>query len=406
MLAPDLRSEVRWLASGYLLNFSSGFGQTYFIALFAGHLKAELAISDGQFGGLYTLGTLASACLLIWAGKAADIFPIRWLGVGVMAGLALTALAMASVANAWMLAFVLFGLRFFGQGMLTHVAMTAMARWFNRKRGRALSIASLGLPSSEATLPLIIVALIGLVGWRMTWVAVAAALIVLLVPLLIALLKRERIPTVGGASPEHTTRPMHRQWTRGEVIRSPLFYALVPGILTSPFVLTGILFNQVTIVEAKGWQLSWFAASFPVMAGASILSALMAGWLVDRFGARRLVAIFLVPIGLASLAMAGTANAAFLPVIMAVIGLSLGGSNTVWSAVWAELYGTEHLGAIRALATAAVVFASALSPGLIGALLDAGIALESQLAVMGAACFAVALWTSALIPRLNRLAEA
>lgn len=406
MLAPDLRAEIRWLASGYLLNFSSGFGQTYFIALFAGHLKTELAITDGQFGGLYTLGTLASACLLMWAGKAADVFPIRWLGVGVMAGLALTSLAMASVANAWMLAFVLFGLRFFGQGMLTHVAMTAMARWFNRKRGRALSIASLGLPSGEAVLPLITVALIGLVGWRMTWVAVAAALIALLVPLLIALLQRERIPTAGGAPLEPATLPLRRAWTRGEVIRNPLFYALMPGMLASPFVLTGIFFNQVTIVEAKGWQLSWFAASFPVMAGASILSALMAGWLVDRFGARRLLAVVLVPTGAATLAMAMVGSAAFLPVIMAVIGLSLGSSATAWGAAWAELYGTEHLGAIRALAAAAIVFATALSPGLIGVLLDAGIALEAQLAVMGAGCFAVALWTGALVPRLNRLAEA
>src|SRR5690606_13756536 len=191
------------------------------IALFAGHLKADLAITDGQFGSLYTAGTLASATLLMWAGKLADRFTVRWLGVGAMAGLALSALAMASVASAGMLAFVLFGLRFFGQGMLSHVAMTAMARWFNRKRGRAVSIAALGFPASEAAMPLIAVAVMGLVGWRLTWVAAAAALLLLAVPVLIALLKRERTPTARPAAqengvPDPVPAPARRDWTRGE----------------------------------------------------------------------------------------------------------------------------------------------------------------------------------------------
>ena len=66
--------------------------------------------------------------------------------------------------------------------------------------------------------------------------------------------------------------------------------------------------------------------------------------------------------------------------------------------------GTKHLGAIRALATARVIFASALSPGLIGLLLDAGIPLERQLLVMGLYCFAASAWMALLMPQLRRLA--
>lgn len=177
MFAPDLRSEMRWLSSGFLLMLYSGFGQTYFIALFAGQLKSDLAISDGEFGGLYTIGTLASAALLTWLGKLADTISIRWLGAGVIGGLAVTSLAMASVASPLMLAFVLFGLRFFGQGMLTHTSMTAMARWFNRKRGRAVSIAGLGLPASEGLMPPLAVAIAATVGWRETWLLSSAFLL-------------------------------------------------------------------------------------------------------------------------------------------------------------------------------------------------------------------------------------
>lgn len=407
MAASPLRPDIRWIASGFVLMFFSGFGQTFFIAIFAGHLKADLAISDGQFGSLYTIGTLASAAILVWAGRLADRLPIRRLAIVTVSGLALAALAMASATSAWMLAIAIFGLRFFGQGMMVHVAMTGMARWFNRRRGRAIAMAVLGFSASEAALPLIAVAMIGLIGWRSTWVAGAGALILVAVPVLAALLARERVPAAGTvvAQMQAPLQP-RREWTRGEVLKSPLFYALLPGLLAPSFVVTGIFFNQVTIVAIKGWALSWFAASFPVMAGVSVVSALAAGWTVDRFGARRLLPALLVPLGLGTLMLTYVGAAYILPVFMAMVGLVHGASSTVHGALWAELYGTGHLGAIRSVATAAMVFASALSPGLIGVLLDAGVPLEAQFAAMAIYCLVAALWMGALVPRLNRLAAA
>jgi MFS family permease len=406
MIARDLRPEMRWLSVGFLLMLFSGFGQTYFIALFAGHLKAELLLTDGQFGSLYTVGTLGSAGLLVWAGKLADRLPIRWLAAAVVVGLALTSLAMAGVASAAMLAFVLLGLRFFGQGMMTHTAMTAMARWFDRRRGRAVSIAALGFPTGEAILPLVAVAIIDLVGWRLTWVAAALLLVLLPLPLLILLLRHERKPAAAPAAPENGAAPqqVRRAWTRDAVLKSPLFYALMPGVLAQSFIQTGIFFNQVAIVETKGWELSWLAASFPILAGVSVISALCTGWMVDRFGARRLLPASLVPLGIATLLLTQAASPYALPVFMALVGLTAGSANTIQGALWAELYGTEHLGAIRALVMAGVVFASALSPGLIGLLMDAGVGLEALLLAMGAYSLAAALWLVALIPRLEALA--
>ena len=405
MFAPDLRSEMRWLSSGFLLMLYSGFGQTYFIALFAGQLKSDLAISDGEFGGLYTIGTLASAALLTWLGKLADTLSIRWLGAGVIGGLAVTSLAMASVASPLMLAFVLFGLRFFGQGMLTHTSMTAMARWFNRKRGRAVSIAGLGLPASEGLMPPLAVAIAATVGWRETWLLSAAFLLLVAAPLFIFLLKHERHPTLG---PMHSATAAadedRHQWTRREVLRHPLFYALLPGVLASPFIVTAIFFNQVTLVQIKGWQLGWFAATFPLMAGVHVVCALAAGWLVDRFGSRHLLSVFLAALGLATLILTFASSRYSLIVVMTLIGFALGFVSSTSGALWAELYGTAHLGAIRSVTTAAVVLATAVAPGLVGVLLDAGVAFETQSLVMAIYCFVAALGMLMLIPKLNRLA--
>ena len=406
MLA-DLRADSRWLAAGFLLTFSSGFGQTYFIALFAGHLKADLGLSEGGFGSLYTAGTLASAALLMWAGKLADDVPIRWLGAGVLSGLALVSLGMAGVSSALMLALVFFGLRFFGQGMLTHIAMTAMGRWFNAKRGRAVSIAGLGLSSAEAVLPIAAVALVSALGWRTTWVAIAAALFILPTLALLLLVKRDRVPETAEASQGPAAPlPERHHWTRGEVIRSPLFYALMPVILAPPFILTGIFINQVTVVHMKGWELAWFAASFPVLAGVNMVSGLGAGWLIDRLGARHILPFYLLPLALGIVLLAFIGNAWVLPVFMALAGLTMGSASTLGGALWAELYGTLHLGAIRGITTSTMVFSTALSPGLIGVLLDAGVPFFWQLLAMGAYCLLAAAWSLLLIPGLDRTAKA
>ncbi|MDZ7643564.1 MAG: MFS transporter [Woeseiaceae bacterium] len=384
----------------------SGFGQTYYIAVFAGHFKTELSLTDGEFGSLYALGTLTSAALLTWAGKLADTLSVRWLGAGVLTGLAFTSLAMARVDTTWMLGLALFGLRFFGQGMSTHVAMTAMARWFNRKRGQAISIAALGLPASEAIMPLFAVSATAVFGWRATWLAGAVLLGLVCVPLLIGLLQYERHPTRGPmAGQDDDEGPKRYHWTRDEVLRHPLFYALLPVTLATAFIITAIFINQVSLAAIKGWQLSWFAASFPVLAAAHVVSALACGRLIDLYGARWLLPVYLVPLGLASLLLAYASHPVALPIAMTLIGINLGCASTTQGALWAELYGVGHLGAIRSVSTALVVFASALSPGLVGILMDAGIALERQILVMAIYCFAAAAWTVILRRSMERVAR-
>jgi len=61
-----LSENRRWLGAGFLLTYASSFGQTWFIALFAGAIQTEHGLSAGDWGGLYTLATLFAAALLFW----------------------------------------------------------------------------------------------------------------------------------------------------------------------------------------------------------------------------------------------------------------------------------------------------------------------------------------------------
>ena len=188
-----LRTNWLFLLAGFLLTFTSSYGQTYFISLFAGEIKADFGLSDGQWGGIYTIGTTLSAIVMVWAGVLTDNFRVRVVALGVMLGLAIACLAMAVISNWVLLIFVIFALRLTGQGMMSQLGSVAMVRWFEATRGKALSLSSMGFAAGQAILPVIFVALFAVFHWRSLWV-LAAILVVLTIPVLLLLLRQERTP--------------------------------------------------------------------------------------------------------------------------------------------------------------------------------------------------------------------
>ncbi|MEO0670681.1 MAG: hypothetical protein AAFZ05_01485 [Pseudomonadota bacterium] len=94
----SVRANARWLGAGFLLAMGSSFGQTYFIALFGADIRQAYGLSHGDFGGLYTIATTASAITLIYLGKLADHVPFRTLSAAAAIALGVGCLVM-SVAN-------------------------------------------------------------------------------------------------------------------------------------------------------------------------------------------------------------------------------------------------------------------------------------------------------------------
>jgi len=76
---------------------------------------------------------------------------------------------------------------------------------------------------------------------------------------------------------------------------------------------------------------------------------------------------------------------------MFLLAISYGFSSAIFGTIWPETYGTAHLGAIRAAAAAAMVFASAIGPGITGWCIDRGIGFDFQLVVMAGYCLFAAI---------------
>ena len=186
-----LRENARYLSAGGLLSFSSSYGQTFFIAVFAAQIMAAYDLTDGEWGVLYTLSTTASALAMFWAGALADHFRVRAIAWFIVPGLALVCLAMAANSSVLGLVAIVFLLRLLGQGMMNELAGVAMARWFVARRGLALSVSALGLAAGTATFPLVIASLLNLFSWRAVWV-LSAMVLMLTFPLILWLLSAER----------------------------------------------------------------------------------------------------------------------------------------------------------------------------------------------------------------------
>lgn len=368
-----LREHWRLITFGFFMCFSSSFGQTFFISWFGGEIRDAFSLSHGEFGSIYSTATLASAAVLIWLGRLIDVVALRTFSVAVLLGLGCACLLAATAWDVVLLGIAIFGLRLFGQGLVSHAGMTAIGRSFSAERGRVISIASLGYNFGEAVLPRLVVTALLVMDWRTLWL-LAVVWIVGSVPIIMALLKGHRF---GERSSASALDGSDASYAVKDVLRDPGLWLRLPAILTPSFIYTGLVFHQVHMAAAKGWSPSLMAWSFSLAAIASVIATIVAGPVVDMFSARRLVPFYLSPLVAACLVLYGSDASYAAPLFFILLGLNAGWSLVLLGTVWPELYGITHLGAIRALGHAAMVFASGLAPAIMGVLIDADISFET-----------------------------
>lgn len=377
------------LGFGVLLTLFSSFGQTFLISIFVPDLLAAFDISTGKFGMLYAGATLASALVLPYIGRLLDRVPPRGMSLFAALGLALSCFLMAGAWSLPALFTGLIGLRFCAQGLLGLTSSTTMARVFDRGRGKALSIASLGYPIGEGVLPLMIVLLIQAVGWRMGWVVIGTTVLCLLPPAILLLVGIN--DGMKSSESETTLETKQLDAPPPAIFRDPVFYLLMPANLLMPIILTALFLYQIPLAASKGWTAETMARGFIGFAAVRVVASFLTGPMIDRFTALRILRWQLLPAaaGLAILLLGGGPWAAYL--YLALVGVSQGIAGPVMTATWAEVYGVDQLGSIKGIVTSCAIFGTALGPLILGGALDAGAgydhAVSAALAVLTAVVF-------------------
>lgn len=368
MLASYLAILKRYpavIAFGFCCTFFSNFGQTFFIGLYSEYFQQAWGMTSTGFGAVYGGVTLVSAGLLLVLGHYIDKVPLRRYVVLVCLALALGCFLLAYAPVLPLFVLGLWLVRFNGQGMMTHMSSTVVAREVHEGRGRALSMAVLGMPAGSILFPLLFTIAVAAADWRIGWAGYGLVYLLLALPLLLRYAPRTPLdfPDALDASAGEERRLRH-------VLHDPALWLLLGANMLMPFLLTGVFFHQQRLMEGLGFSAQLYAYSFVAYGIGHAVSEILAGYLVDKVGPTWVLRLFLLPFTLATLALLHWPVAAMLPVFMLAASLTAGSTHSARGSYLAERYGTRQLGAIKSLFTSGMVLSSALSPTLFGAILD------------------------------------
>jgi MFS family permease len=385
----------RMVAFAAVMLGMSGPGQTVGVSVFVDPMMTALDLSRSQVATAYLIGTLLASLVLPRVGRLLDELGTRRTLLVVAIGLGVALSGMSLVAGIVTLTFGFVGIRMLGQGSLSLVATNAVAPWFTRRRGLAIGVVTAVGSSVIALVPLLATFTIAIIGWRSTWVVLAAIVVVLLVPIALrgfidrpedvgqradgaeaddvdgastqdlddgALLTSPGpagVPAVARRGPQGKGR---RSYTRAEALRTPMLWALIGGSVCTGMLSTGMAFHQIDLLGEQGLTAAQAAANFVPQTLATFATVLLVGTLVDRVAPR-----WILLTSMSLLAGAMLALPAVRPGITAVAyGMALGAAGAAARALEAgavpRLYGLRHLGAIRGFVIALAGAATALGP--------------------------------------------
>ena len=375
--------SLKVIVFGFIFTFFSSFGQSFFLGIFNTSIRETLSITHGQFGSIYASATLCSSLLLIWVGKKIDDINIFRFAIYVTLLLSFSCFFFSKISSIVFLFIAIFLMRFSGQGMMSHTATTTVSRYFTKSRGRALSICWFGLSSAEFILPVLMVFLLSLTTWQNIWTVIALLILIFLPIASFFLVRTVELDTRESTEGEEFKEENIKQWKRIEVIKDYKFYIVSMNMLAMPWIATGVFVYQSFITESKNWGPFVIAQSFMSYSIFSVITLLISGFLIDKFTSRKLLIFMNIPLFLSTFVIIYFDAQFTAFIFLGLIGISNGLANVLGSSTWAEVYGVKHIGSIKALTTALMVFSTAFGTALFGILIDIGFSIE-KIAIISA----------------------
>ncbi len=207
----------------------------------------------------------------------------------------LTLVGYASVQSLWMLYAMLFAAGFAVAGTTLVPSQTAITNWFNKYRGRAMSLMMLGIGSGGFLLPPLNEWLIRLLGWRQTWLVAFGVTVLVVIPL-IAIFVRTR-PSEMGLLPDG--EPADEDSISGmsglpvkQAVASLTFWLVFATYVLQLLGLSAMNFHFVPFLIQEAKFTPQQAASFLGFTVLfSIPGRLLFGWMADRISPAVILAI-------------------------------------------------------------------------------------------------------------------
>ena len=378
-----------WVLLGVAIiagSFSTGVG-VWGASVFVRPMTEELEWSRAAFYGALTVQMVVAGVL------APIVGPMQDTRTGPMRLMLLSALLLGGslvglryVDSLWQF-YLLFGV----SGGVTQItggfalAMNILPKWFVRRRGRVLGIASMGPGLGPMLYPISIQALIDASDWRMAWFALGIVALCVLVPL--SFLVRTRPEDVGllpdGDAPPSALRfPSGRTAGEGtqpiavggltvrESVRTVSFWLIVAAFMLVGVGIGGFHANLVPYYQDIGIAESVAALSATAFAVGSVSLRPVWGLLAERVPLRFLIGPQLILTAGTVLLILNVGGQTSMLIASGLHGLTIGAYITLMGVIVADYFGRQHLGAVNGVIRPFMTASSAVSPLFIAFLFD------------------------------------
>ena len=373
------------VAVGFIANVTSSFALASTLSIFLKPMTLDLGVSRGVFSLLRSGEGIIGAFMAPFVGPLVDRHGSRWLVTGGAVVAAVGYFILSQVEDFWQFVLVRWTFVTMGDALLGYMVINVMiARWFVRKRGRAIAVSSMGIGFAKIVMPVLVVPLLAWLGWRHTWAVFGVLTLVLIVAP--ALLYIRRSPEDMGLNPdgldtlavtgERTSRSQPdaasetRIWSRKAGLRTRAFWLIAAVFGVSAVGVTGVNLHVFAYVTDIGYSGLRAVGVLSVIASTQLGSPLVWGLIADRVDVRwSTLAKFLIQA--AGLVVAITAGSLTLVYVgFFFYGVGLGGNMVLQDVVWARIFGRLSMGKIRGLGILMTHSFAALGPPFFGFLFD------------------------------------
>jgi MFS family permease len=292
----------------------------------------------------------------------------------------------------------------------------AVARWFVRRRGLALGISTAGISAGGIVFAPASQYLIEHLGWRRAYDVLALSVVVLVLPPVIAFMRRD--PADMGLLPDgepppadgdrearlaFAERELARSVRPATAMRDRSFWLLAAAFGLTMTGLSSLLLNQVAILVDRGMpatQASWVLGATAAM---GVVGKLGFGSLLDRYDQRRVAAGCFILQAAGVVLLWQTHSTPALVCFVVLYGYAMGGNATLQASLVAEAFGRLHYGAIYGRLTPFVMMAQAGGIPLMSLVRDRTGSYDPAMAVIVAASLiAVVLVLQVRLPARDR----
>lgn len=354
-------------------------GQSFSVSLFMDAFIADFELDRTTVSSLYGLGTFVASLGLTWVGRQIDARGNRRVGA-VIGILFFVVLVSTSLINGPVMLFFAFaGLRGLGQGALTLASSTAVANWFRQRRGRMMALLALAFALFQGIYVNALRALLEIMDWRQVFIVMGVGVAALVIPSF-ALLMRNR-PEHYGLTPDNAksgARPAddpqadtEDNWTLAEAVRTPILWVFIAARILPSAWGTGLILHQVSIFGALNHRAQVATETFALISLFAAASALLAGYMIDRFRPSLVAALQMLALLCACVLAMFMRESWQLIAYALAFGLGMGIGYVFDGAVWPNLFGRQFQGAIRGFVYTSSVIGSAVGPAIFGLSFDA-----------------------------------